>query len=62
MEGALTGTWLASSPISAEMACTLSFHFHCWLLSTTHYAKVNSYTMWLRTHVIHSKGSASQCF
>lgn len=31
-------------------ACALSFHFHCWLLSAIHNAKVNSYTAQFGRH------------
>ena len=34
--------WLAGSSSSARAACALNFHFHCWLLSAIHNAKVNS--------------------
>lgn len=36
--------WRAAPP-QLRMACTLSFHSHCWLLSIVRYAKVNTYTM-----------------
>ena len=35
---------LTDSSSSARTGCALNFHFHCWLLSAIHNAKVNSNT------------------
>lgn len=41
---------LADSSSSARTGCALNFHFHCWLLSAIHNAKVNSNTVQFGRH------------